>query len=125
MAAPANAAATMPPFDAATAAAMLTRTLQAQERNDFAAVQNDLFPRASHTLQACGKARLAYSRATSIGMADEAGGAPAKVTGVTLGSPRAHKGGYLVDYKAVGNPAFSGSEHFVWANGRWWIKCQM
>ena len=35
---------TMPPFDAATASAMLTRTLQAQERNDAAGVQADLFP---------------------------------------------------------------------------------
>src|SRR5687768_3526512 len=96
---PANPGETAPAFDTATASAMLTRTLQAQERNDPLAVQNDLFPRAPHTLNACAKSRLAYSRAASL--IPEEGGEPSRVTGVTLGSPRAMGGAYQVDYKAV------------------------
>ncbi len=113
-----------PAFDPAAASAMLTRTLQAQEAGDGNGVQADLFPRAPNTLKACSQARLSYSRSASIGLGDESG-TPAHVTGVTLGTARQQGNAYVVDYTAIGNPAYSGSEMFVWANGRWWIKCQM
>lgn len=111
------------PFDPATAQQMLLRNIQAMERQDLEGVKADLFPRNLNTLQTCAKSRMAHAKSATIGMADEGAATPARVTGVSLTNPAQQGGAWRADYKAQGNAAFEGSEMFVHANGRWWIKC--
>ena len=113
-----------PEFDNYAAQQMLTRTLQAIENKDLAGVEADLFPRNRNTLAACAKTRLALNRAVAVGMED-GGGAPPKVSGVSLTNVQPQGNAYLATYQSQGNTGFSGQEMFVFANGRWWIKCQM
>lgn len=112
------------PFDASTAQQMLLRNIQAMERQDLEGVKADLFPRQQNTLQTCAKSRMSHAKSATIGMESEGGGGgPARVTGVTMTNPKQQGGAWRADYKAQGNSAFEGSEMFVHANGRWWIKC--
>lgn len=111
------------PFDPSAAQQMLLRNLQAMERQDLEGVKADLFPRNANTLQTCAKSRMAHAKSATIGMADENAATPARVTGVALTNPAQQGGAWRANYQAQGNAAFSGSEMFVHANGRWWIKC--
>lgn len=111
------------PFEASAAQQMLLRNIQAMERQDLEGVKADLFPRNPNTLQTCAKSRLAHAKSATIGMADEGAATAARVTGISLGTPVQQGGAWRADYKAQGNAAFEGSEMFVHANGRWWIKC--
>ena len=114
------------PLDQYTAESMLMRSLQAEESGDYSAEEADLFPRQHNILAACAKLRVNNGKIASIGMRDENGTVP-KITGVTVSGlqvaekPNIFRG----SYSAVGNNAYSGSEQFIWANGRWWIRCNM
>jgi hypothetical protein len=111
-----------PPFDQANAQAMLLRTLNAEIRGDLEGTKQDLFPRNNNTLAACAKARLGNARPATLG--DDPGSAPAEITSVTLKNVHQQEGAWIADYDVTGNSNFSGSsEMFVYANGRWWIKC--
>lgn len=120
------------PLDSATAQEILLRNLQAVEAGDVEATKADLFPRDSRVLVPCAKVRVAnFVTANKIsvqmpGLDGGAGSAPVKLTGVTLnGAPAAQGNFYSVSYSGVGNSAFGGSETFIWANGRWWIRCNV
>ena len=114
------------PIDQSTAETMLMRSLQAQEAGDVEAEKADLFPRQNNVLVACARLRAGNGRIASTAMRDENGVVP-KITGVTVSG--LHQGPaaniYSGSYSATGNAAYSGSETFIWANGRWWIRCNV
>lgn len=114
------------PIDVSTAQTMLMRSLQAEEAGDVEAEKADLFPRESHVLGPCAKLRVANGHLGSVAMRDENGNVP-KITGVTVSG--LHQGPaaniYSGSYTATGNSAYSGAETFIWANGRWWIRCNV
>src|SRR4051812_36432796 len=114
------------PIDAGTAQTMLMRSLQAEESGDVEAEKADLFPRESHVLGPCAKLRVANGHMGSVAMRDENGNVP-KITGVTVSGLHQGPAGNIFSgtYTATGNAAFSGSETFIWANGRWWIRCNV
>ena len=117
-----------PAFDVNAAQSMLLQTLQAEMRGDLAATEENLFPRNPQTLAACAKTRLANARPSSVlGGSDNPDGAAAgaaTITGVTLSNVHQSGDAYYADVTAEGNSSFTGtSEMFVFANGRWWIKC--
>ncbi len=118
------ATATRVPFDEGAARAMLLRHLQALVRADLNGLQADLFPRNAQTMAACGKMRLATTRSFHYAIGDEAPVAAPSVTGVRLQNVRAQDDFWLADYVADGT-ALSGTEAFVFENGRWWIKCRL
>ena len=114
------------PIDVSTAQTMLMRSLQAEEAGDVEAEKADLFPRESHVLGPCAKLRVSNGHLGSIAMRDENGNVP-KITGVTVSGLTPGPAGniFTAGYTATGNAAYSGSESFIWANGRWWIRCNV
>ena len=113
------------PLDEPTAEAMLLRSLQAEEAGDVEAEKADLFPRQNNILMTCAKLRVDNGKLAAVAMRDENGNVP-HVTGVTVSG--LHQQGahtWVGTYQAQGNSAYSGSEMFIWANGRWWIKCNV
>jgi len=118
-----------PAFDVNNAQSMLLQTLQAEMRGDLAGTEENLFPRNPQTLAACAKTRIGNARPSSVlGGTDNPEGAAAggaDITGVTLSDVHQSGDAYYAHVDTQGaNNAFSGtSEMFVFANGRWWIKC--
>ena len=113
------------PIDTSTAQSMLMRSLQAEESGDLEAEKADLFPRQGNILASCAKLRIDNGKMAGVAMRDENGVAP-KVTGVTISG--LHPQGtntFVGSYQAQGNTAYGGTEMFIWANGRWWIKCNV
>jgi hypothetical protein len=106
---------------------MLLQAVQAEMRGDLAGTEENLFPRNAQTLAACAKTRIGNARPASMlggGDSPEGGTAPTQITGVTLSNVHQQGDVYYADVTAEGNSSFSGtSEMFVFANGRWWIKC--
>lgn len=113
------------PLETSEAEAMLLRSLQAEASGDFEAEKADLFPRQHTVLATCAKLRIDNGKMASMAMRDENGKVP-EITGVTVSNlhPQGERG-FAGQYSAQGNSAYSGSEMFVWANGRWWIKCNI
>ena len=117
-----------PAFDVNVAQSMLLTTLQAEMRGDLAATEENLFPRNPQTLAACAKTRIGNARPSSVmggtENPDGAASGAAEITGVTLSNVHQSGDAYYADVTAQGNSSFTGtSEMFVYANGRWWIKC--
>lgn len=116
-----SANAVQPELAQSQAESMLLRTLQAVERQDLAGTQADLFPRNPNTLAACAKGRIANAKPATLAFGGE-GGAPS-ITGVQVTGMASQAEAMRVTYQVQGNPALSGADLFVFANGRWWIKC--
>ena len=121
---PSAAPATPIPFSDGEARTLLLRSLLAQQRGDAEAVTADLFPREMNVARACARVRLASTRSTLTGLADDDGKKP-EITSVDVKVTRTDATHFQGRWSVPGTSALGGVENFVHAQGRWWIECAM